>query len=172
MFIDFVQALFWQELAAYTFWGWTDIDVLYGDVLGALHDNNHDILTDDYGYDVLGTGGTFENPKYPILTGPMTFIRNTQVARSFPLGNDRLIMHLKDLLSRQHAGLDEHYSKWLHVNHSGLNATHKPVSAQCKNMTYNSTGSRIDEKGRPRALWHFGGQPINVSTTPPLLFKM
>eukprot|EP00929_Paragymnodinium_shiwhaense_P033671 TRINITY_DN18450_c0_g1_i10.p1 TRINITY_DN18450_c0_g1~~TRINITY_DN18450_c0_g1_i10.p1 ORF type:complete len:898 (+),score=161.13 TRINITY_DN18450_c0_g1_i10:232-2925(+) len=99
-------ALFAQELVNYTHWGWTDLDIFWGDLRPFLPE---DVLTE---YDVFTAPDGFVPALY--LSGQLTVFKNTKHWQTFFLG----CLRDRDQESMRHGGcmadafLEEAHNYW------------------------------------------------------------
>jgi len=128
--------LFSPELADYDFWGYTDLDLVYGDLAGLFTAeilNSHDVLS----------------PSDRLLVGHLTLIRNTpRLCRLYRDCPDYLQILLKD----SHEGFDE---KGFHRHVIQL-AQQQQLRLFLKDMKQEDILLRLNGRGRFLIVWHRG----------------
>ena len=128
--------LFAPELADYDFWGYTDLDLVYGDLarfFTAEILNSHDVLS----------------PSDRLLVGHLTLIRNTPtLCRLYRQCPDYLQILLKDT----HEGFDE---KGFHRHVIQL-AQQRQLRLCMKDMKQEDILLRLNGRGRFLIVWHRG----------------
>lgn len=128
--------LFSPELADYDFWGYTDLDLVYGDLAGFFTAeilNSHDVLS----------------PSDRLLVGHLTLIRNTpRLCRLYRDCPDFQQILLKD----SHEGFDE---KGFHRHVIQL-AQQQQLRLFLKDMKQEDILLRLNGRGRFLIVWHRG----------------